>query len=88
MVGQAFVELVAEFRGLISVQRICELMGVARATYYRWIKQKGIQTTKEKRDQDIGEKCAEHKYRYGYRKIASFFPDLAGPKWILGLDQN
>ncbi|MFB9220462.1 helix-turn-helix domain-containing protein [Kurthia sibirica] len=41
MVGQAFVELVETLRGQISVRRICELMGVARATYYRWKKQKG-----------------------------------------------
>lgn len=77
MVGQAFVELVETLRGQISVRRICELMGVARATYYRWRKQKGTQTTKEKRDRDVGETCAAHKYRYGYRKIASFFPNLA-----------
>lgn len=77
VVGQAFVELVETLRGQISVRRICELMGVARATYYRWRKQKGTQTTKEKRDRDVGETCAAHKYRYGYRKIASFFPNLA-----------
>jgi len=77
VVGQAFVELLETLRSQISVRRICELMGVARATYYRWRKPKGTQTTKEKRDRDVGEKCAAYKYRYGYRKIASFFPNLA-----------
>lgn len=38
MVGQAFVELLETLRSQISVRRICELMGVARATYYRWRK--------------------------------------------------
>jgi len=32
---------------------------------------------KEERDQAIGEACAAHKYRYGYRKIASLFPGIA-----------
>lgn len=46
MVGQEFVKLVETFRKRISVQRICELMAVARTTYYSWRKQKGTQQKK------------------------------------------
>ncbi len=77
MVGQAFVDLVEELKGTMSIQTICAHMGVARATYYRWRKQRGILSNKDSRDQAIGEACAAHKYRYGYRKIATLFPEIA-----------
>lgn len=77
MVGQAFVDLVEELKGTMSIQTICAHMGVARATYYRWRKQRGLLSNKDSRDQAIGAACAAHKYRYGYRKIATLFPEIA-----------
>jgi len=77
VVGQAFVELVEELKGTLSIQLICELMDVPRATYYRWRKKGQEPSEKDKRDQAIGEACSTHKFRYGYRKIASLFPGIA-----------
>ncbi|MGE6600194.1 hypothetical protein ACQKEY_00470 [Lysinibacillus fusiformis] len=59
---------------------------MARSTYYRWRKQRGILSNKDSRDQAIGEACAAHKYRYGYRKIATLFPEIAKKKKTLKSD--
>lgn len=77
MVGQAFIELVEELKGILSIGSICESLGVSRATYYRWRKRGNKLTEKDKRNQMIGEACKAHKYRYGYRKIAALFPGIA-----------
>ena len=77
MVGQAFIELVEELKGNLSIGSICESLGVSRATYYRWRKRGNKLTEKDKRNQMIGEACKAHKYRYGYRKIAALFPGIA-----------
>lgn len=77
MVGQAFVELVEELKDTLSIQLICEYMDVPRATYYRWRKKGKELSVKDKRDQAIGEACAAHKYRYGYRKISVLFPGIS-----------
>jgi len=57
-------------RGEMSAKQACELLGIARATYYRW---KAAYTT---RRQDlliekIRQLCTLHKFRYGYRKITA-----------------
>jgi putative transposase len=73
VVGGAFVELVEELKGAMSVQTICRHMGVARSTYYRWKSNRHTLSKKDERDQAIGQLCAAHKFRYGYRKIAALF---------------
>lgn len=77
MVGQAFVDLVEEVKHMMSIKDICMHLGVARSTYYRWKKEIDKISAKDKRDQAIGEACKEHKFRYGYRKIASLFPGIS-----------
>lgn len=77
MVGQAFVDLVEELKNKMSIKDICMHLGVARSTYYRWKKETDKISAKDKRDQTIGEACREHKFRYGYRKIASLFPGIS-----------
>lgn len=71
MVGEAVVDLVEELKGTIPIQLICEHLGVSRSSYYRWKKNYGEKSKKDKRDQAIGQLCQENKYRYGYRKIAA-----------------
>lgn len=77
MVGQAFVNLVEELKDKVSIKNICLHLGVARSTYYRWKKEKGKTSVKDKRDQAIGKVCQAHKFRYGYRKVASLFPGIS-----------
>lgn len=77
MVGQAFVHLVEELKDKVSIKNICLHLGVARSTYYRWKKEKGKTSVKDKRDQAIGKVCQAHKFRYGYRKVASLFPGIS-----------
>jgi len=74
VVGEAFVNLVEELKDQITIQDICMYLGVPRSTYYRWKKESGKVSAKDKRDQAIGELCKQHKFRYGYRKIAALFP--------------
>lgn len=77
MVGQAFVDLVESLKGKIPVRNICEHLGVSRSTYYRWKNKQEKVTDKNRRDQEIGELCAKHKFRYGYRKIAALMPGIS-----------
>lgn len=73
MVPTVDVQLVKEFMGIRSVSEVCQQLGVARASYYRWRKNSEDRTEKEIRNQKIGELCKLHKYRYGYRKITLKF---------------
>lgn len=75
MVGGAFVKLVEELKGTMSIRLICEHLGVVRSTYYRWKNNQNKISRKIERDQAIGQLCAAQKFRYGYRKIAALFPD-------------
>ena len=77
MVGKVVVELVDELKETMPIQTICTHIGVARSSYYRWKKEYGHISTKDERDQAIGEVCAEHRFRYGYRKIAALFPGIS-----------
>ncbi|WP_370475002.1 IS3 family transposase [Sporosarcina pasteurii] len=77
VVGQAFVELVEELKDKMPIKEICIHMGVARSTYYRWKKESRKENSKAKRDEEIGKLCTEHKFRYGYRKIAALMPGIS-----------
>ncbi len=76
MVGGAFVKLVEELKGTMSIQLICEHLGIVRSTYYRWKNSQNKISRKIERDQTIGQLCSAHKFRYGYRKLAALFPDV------------
>ncbi|ANS73894.1 tail length tape measure protein [Paenibacillus yonginensis] len=70
MSPKAVVAWMESIRGEVSVKQACELLGIARATYYRWktillTKREGVLTEK------IRQLCAQHKFRYGYRKITA-----------------
>lgn len=71
MVPKVVVELVEERGDDRTVTDICHHLGVSRSSYYRWKKRADKLTQKEIRDQQIGELCKQHKFRYGYRKIAA-----------------
>ena len=77
MVGEVVVELVDELKETMPIQTICTHLGVSRSSYYRWKKEYGHISKKGERDQAIGKVCAEHKFRYGYRKIAALFPGVS-----------
>ncbi|WP_336825712.1 helix-turn-helix domain-containing protein, partial [Sporosarcina sp. USHLN248] len=77
MVPKVVVSLVEELKDVMTVSEVCQHLGVARSTYYRWRKQADRVSQKEKRDQQIGDMCKKHKFRYGYRMIASLFPGVS-----------
>ena len=68
------IQLVEELRKGMPVSEICSYLGVSRSSYYRWKSNVATKTVKEKRDQQIGDLCKTHKFRYGYRKIAAIYP--------------
>ncbi|WP_277585025.1 IS3 family transposase [Psychrobacillus antarcticus] len=67
------IQLVEELKGVMAVGEICRHLGVGCSSYYRWRKNAEQITQKEVRDQQIGDLCKQHKFRYGYRKIAALF---------------
>ena len=77
MVPRVAVELVEELKNIMPIVDVCRHLGISRASYYRWKANGDKPTKKEIRDQQIGELCKKHKFRYGYRKIADFFPGIS-----------
>ncbi|WP_400162572.1 IS3 family transposase [Brevibacillus sp. TJ4] len=67
---EAVVAWMESIRDEMSVTQACELLGVARATYYRW---KAAFATKQENllAEKIRQLCTLHKFRYGYRKITA-----------------
>ena len=54
----------------MCITQACALLGVARATFYRWkakYETKQLDPIVEK----IRQLCEQHKFRYGYRKITA-----------------
>ncbi|MCG7346593.1 IS3 family transposase, partial [Sporosarcina sp. ACRSL] len=68
------IQLVEKLSGSMTIGEICGHIGVSRSSYYRWKAQEENETPKEVRDRQIGELCKDHKFRYGYRKIADLYP--------------
>lgn len=57
-------------RGNVSVSQACQWLGIARASYYRW--RAAFKSAKQDQTTErIRELCAQHKFRYGYRKITA-----------------
>ena len=58
-------------QGKLSVERMCTLVQVSRAGFYRWLqrKQPGAEETAVRAA--IQEVAVEHKRRYGYRRITA-----------------
>ncbi|WP_425464921.1 IS3 family transposase [Paenibacillus dokdonensis] len=57
-------------RGEVSVKLDCELLGIARSSYYRW-KAALITKREDLLTEEIRQLCTRHKFRYGYRKITA-----------------
>ena len=72
MVPEIVVALVAQFRKDIPVLEILDLLEVKKSTYYRW-KKRDLKDHYQYSDREtlIINLCKEHKFRYGYRKIAA-----------------
>jgi len=68
---------VEELKGSMSIGEICLHLGVASSSYYRWKAKVHTQTPKELRDQQIGNLCKLHKFRYGYRKITKLLTGIS-----------
>jgi putative transposase len=67
---EIIVAWMTSIRGEIPVTQACELLGIARSSYYRW---KGSCRSQlaDPTTQKIRELCVQHKFRYGYRKITA-----------------
>ena len=76
MAATVVIQLVEDLKGVMPVGEICRHLGVGRSSYYRWRKKKDHPTQKEIRDQQIGDLCKQHKFRYGYRKISALYPGV------------
>ena len=70
------IQLVEDLKDVMPVGEICRHLGVGRSSYYRWRKKEDQPTQKEIRDQQIGDMCKQHKFRYGYRKISALYPGV------------
>jgi putative transposase len=67
---EVVIAWVESIRGEISITQACAWLGIPRSNYYRWkssCRAERINHVVE----EIRELCAEHKFRYGYRKITS-----------------
>nr|WP_165593415.1 IS3 family transposase [Paenibacillus solani] len=64
------VEWMESIRGEVIVSQACAWIGLPRATYYRWKASYG-RKCKDHMVEKIRELCRQHKFRYGYRKIAA-----------------
>ncbi len=72
MVPEVAVNLVEECKGEMTVREVCNYLGIARTTYYRW--RKNVKCRDEQTQSvefEVGELCRKHNYRYGYRKITA-----------------
>lgn len=77
MVPKVVVTLVNELKDIMPIGEICRHLGVSRSSYYRWKANLDKETKKDRRDQQIGELCKKHKYRYGYRKITQLLTGIS-----------
>ncbi len=77
MVPKVVVELVEELKEIMSIGEICRHLGVARSSYYRWKANRNKFTQKDLRDQEIGDLCKLHKFRYGYRKSTELLKGIS-----------
>ena len=76
MAPTVVIQLVEDLKDVMPVGEICRHLGVARSSYYRWRKKEDPPTQKEIRDQQIGDMCKQHKFRYSYRKKSSLYPGV------------
>lgn len=67
------MNVVEELKDKMPVYQICQHPDIPRSTYYRRRKQEQSERTKKKKwmEQQIGDQCQKHKFRYGYRKITA-----------------
>ncbi|USK33138.1 IS3 family transposase [Bacillus sp. F19] len=70
LVPKVILELVKILKEKYPIQLICECMGVARSSYYRWLK-KGIKLI-TKLENKIKEICIKHKYLIGHRTVKAW----------------
>ena len=71
MVKQVVVQLVEDWKDRISIQTLCKILDISRATYYRWKKESLRIQSRHQIESAIRELCMVNKFRYGYRKITA-----------------
>jgi putative transposase len=77
VIPKVVIALVKELKDIMPIGEICRHLGVSRSSYYRWKANLDKETKKDRRDQQIGELCKKHKYRYGYRKITQLLTGIS-----------
>lgn len=71
MVKQVVVQLIEEWKDKLSIQSLCKILDISRATYYRWKKESSEIHGSYQLESTIRELCISNKFRYGYRKITA-----------------
>jgi len=71
VVKQVVVRLIEEWKVTLSIQRLCKILDISRATYYRWKKESNDDQGSYQMEAAIRELCIKHKFRYGYRKVTA-----------------
>ncbi len=67
MVNQSTINMITELSHDIPIARICEILGIARSTYYRNLKPK--EPGNKELKQEIHKVCKVAHFRFGYRKV-------------------
>ncbi len=69
MVNQSTIRLIKELSDHISITRICAILHISRATYYRHSKNTIDGLTLTEVESRVHQLCIETHFLYGYRKI-------------------
>lgn len=71
MVPEIIIELVHQYRDVITAKEILAVFDIPKSTYYRWKNKPKLSTTLTQNEELVLQLCRENKYRYGYRKITA-----------------
>jgi len=71
VVKQVIVDMFEQWKGKLTIQKLCAILEIPRATYYRWKKESKRFHRSQQLEEKIRELCIVNKYRYGYRKITA-----------------
>ena len=71
MVKQVVIQLIEEWKNKLSIQTLCRILAISRASYYRRKKESLGMSNRFQIIEAIRKLCITNKFRYGYRKITA-----------------